>query len=889
MSKSTEIKKKVRKRRKNNPEIQNLNYDAEIVDLGDGKGENIEVETFSNGSRYEKPAEFSTAPQKKKRSISETARDLIGHSRAILKQLKKQSEKILALEEEYSKLTDEQLAAKTEEFKKELENGKSTDDILIPAFAAVREAAYRTIGLKAFPVQLMGGIVLHNGDIAEMKTGEGKTLVGVFPVYLNALEGKGVHVVTTNEYLARRDSELNGRVFKFLGLTVGLNLTSLSAKEKREAFNCDITYTTHAELGFDYLRDNMVTDISDKVMRGMHYALVDEADSVLIDEARTPLIISGGKKHMASMYMSADRFVKSLKEGTDYTTDLKTKSSALTPEGSRKAEKAFKIDNLYSSENMSVYHFISQALKANCNMEKDVDYIVATENGSHDIRDAEIMLIDQFTGRVMPGRSYSDGLHQALEAKEGVPIHEETMTMATITYQNFFRLYDKLAGMTGTAKTEEEELRQVYNMRVICIPTNRPIIREDKPDMIFATKQQKYAGIIKEVKRRHAYGQPILLGTASVETSEILSSMLKKEGIPHNVLNAKNHAKEAEMVSLAGQKGAVTIATNMAGRGTDIKLGEGVKELGGLMVLGSEKHESRRIDNQLRGRSGRQGDPGCSQFYVSFEDDITKRFGGEKSRAITRGAIGDYAYESKSISKTIENIQERIEHQNYSSRKDLLQYDDVMRGQREVMYRERDGIMASDDLSDIIRAEFRTAILNDIPDCYVPRKTKITKKGKKKESSKKSLDLNMLAETVADKYMLNSKIVIKNVDKAPKNNERIAEIISDAVYRCYRDRFRKDLSDADINYYERSVMLYSMDRLWTEHIDEMEKLKNSIYLRSYAQRDPFQEYTKEGFALYRKMIRNISQEIASSLSRMGISMDAKADIQTVTAVIDFAK
>lgn len=891
MSNSAEIKKKIRKKRKSNPdEIQELNTQAEIVDLGDSKGENIHVESFSeDDAEYGKPLPFSTEPQKEKKTAGELARSIVSHDRAILKSLKKQAKQICDMEPEYEKLTDEQLRAKTDEFRAELKTGKTLDDILAPAFATAREAARRVLGLHAFPVQLMGGIVLHSGDVAEMKTGEGKTLTSIFPVYLNALEGKGVHVITTNEYLAQRDMTNNGLVFKALGLTVGLNLTRMNPKEKRKAYACDVTYTTHSEVGFDYLRDNMVTRLEDKVMRGMNYALVDECDSVLIDEAKTPLIISGGKKHMASRYVSADRFVKGLKEGTDYTVDAKTKSSSLTPEGIKKAENAFKIDNLYSSENMQILHFISNALKANFNMEKNVDYMIATETGSSDIRNAEIVLIDQFTGRVMAGRSYSDGLHQAIEAKEGVPIHEETVTLATITYQNFFRLYSKLAGMTGTAKTEEEELRQVYNMRVIPVPTNKPVIREDKADMIFATKKQKYKGIIDEIKKRHAYGQPILLGTVSVEASETLSRMLKEEGIRHNVLNAKNHAKEAEIISKAGVKGAVTIATNMAGRGTDIKLGEGVPELGGLMVIGSEKHESRRIDNQLRGRSGRQGDPGCSQFFISFEDNLMKRFGGDKSRALTKGVISDYAFESRSISKNVERIQERVEHQNYEARKNILQYDDVMRRQREIMYKERDGIMGTDDLSDIVKAEFKTAIFNDIPDFYEPVKVKVKKNGKRHESSKKKLNIQKLADSVAEKYMLNSELVIKDVENAPSKDEQIADTLSDVVYQAYRNRFRQDIDDETVNQYERGIMLYVMDRIWTAHIDEMAGLKDSIYLRSYAQRDPFQEYTEEGYKMYREMIRKISQEIAQTICRLSIrkGSEVAANIPEMTYEVRF--
>ncbi|MGX8680229.1 MAG: preprotein translocase subunit SecA, partial [bacterium] len=619
---------------------------------------------------------------------------------SILKKLEKQADEVLALEPQVQAMSDDELAAQTIFFKERLANGETLDDILVETYAVVREAAWRKLHLKAFKVQVMGGISLHNGDIAEMRTGEGKTLTSIFPVYLNALEGKGVHVVTVNEYLARRDCEDNGKVFKFLGLTVGLNERELDADHKRHQHACDVTYTTNAELGFDYLRDNMVTNYKDKVLRPLHFALIDEVDSILIDESRTPLIISGGKKHTAQMYVSADKFVKGLKKDVDYEVDVESKSVTLTSEGITKAEKMFRVKNLYDPANTALVHFINQALKANYTMTLNVEYMIATEDGSHDIRNASIMIIDQFTGRVMPGRAYSDGLHQAIEAKEGVPIKEETVTLATITYQNFFRLFDKLAGMTGTAKTEEEEFRMIYNMRVVEIPTNMPIIRDDKPDVVYATKSAKYKAIINEVKKRHAYGQPILLGTVAVETSEILSSMLTKNGIRHNVLNAKNHAKEAAIIANAGVLGAVTIATNMAGRGTDIKLGPGVAEIGGLMVIGSERHEARRIDNQLRGRSGRQGDPGCSQFFVSFEDELMQRFAGERVKTFTSAFLEDDAIESKMVTKSIESAQTRVEGQNFDVRKQLLEYDDIMRQQREIMYKERDDIMLKESLKE---------------------------------------------------------------------------------------------------------------------------------------------------------------------------------------------
>ena len=708
-SKKQEIRKQLKKKEVKELEELGLNPNAEIVDLNDDLGDEVEVETFDDVvKKPSQPIEFNTTPQKEKKGLFGSIKKAFSQDNKILKTLEKQALKIMELEPKYQAMSDEELAHQTDLFKERLQNGESLDDLLIEAYATVREAAYRRLGLKAFKVQLMGAISLHNGDIAEMKTGEGKTLTSIFPVYLNALTGHGVHVVTVNDYLAERDKTDNGKVYEFLGLTVGLNKRELTKDEKRAQHACDITYTTNAELGFDYLRDNMVTRLEDKVLRPLNFALVDEVDSILIDESRTPLIISGGKKNTAALYIQADRFVKSLINEKDYEVDIESKTVSLTAQGISKAEKSFKIKNLYDPENTALVHHINQALKANYTMTRDVEYMIATEDGSHDIRNASIMIIDQFTGRVMPGRAYSDGLHQAIEAKEGVPIKEETVTLATITYQNFFRLFNKLAGMTGTAKTEEEEFRTIYNMRVIEIPTNKPVIRDDKPDLVFAKQSAKYKAICDEVEKRHSYGQPILLGTVSVETSELLSKMLNKRGIKHNVLNAKNHAKEALIIEKAGVMGAVTIATNMAGRGTDIKLGEGVPEIGGLMVIGSERHESRRIDNQLRGRSGRQGDPGCSLFFVSFEDELMQRFASEKMKERMGSFLEDEAIESKMVTKSIENAQKRVEGQNFDIRKQLLQYDDVMRQQREIMYKERDDIMSQTDLSQIVKGMFGT-------------------------------------------------------------------------------------------------------------------------------------------------------------------------------------
>ncbi len=709
-----------------------------------------------------------------------------------------------------------------------------------------------------------------------MKTGEGKTLTSIFPVYLNALDGKGVHVVTVNDYLAERDKTDNGKVFEFLGLTVGLNKRELSNDEKREQHSCDVTYTTNAELGFDYLRDNMVTRLEDKVLRPLNYALVDEVDSILIDESRTPLIISGGKKNTAALYVQADKFVKSLREEKDFEVDIESKTVTLTSEGIAKAEKGFKLNNLYDPEHTSLVHHINQALKANYTMTRDVEYMIATEDGSRDIRNASIMIIDQFTGRVMPGRAYSDGLHQALEAKEGVPIKEETVTLATITYQNFFRLFNKLAGMTGTAKTEEEEFRTIYNMRVIEIPTNRPVIRDDKPDLVYAKQSVKYKAICDEVEKRHAYGQPILLGTVSVETSELLSRMLNKRGIKHNVLNAKNHAKEALIIEKAGVKGAVTIATNMAGRGTDIKLGEGVAEIGGLMVIGSERHESRRIDNQLRGRSGRQGDPGCSLFFVSFEDELMQRFASERIQQFT-GFLEDEAIESKMVTKSIEGAQKRVEGQNFDIRKQLLQYDDVMRQQREIMYKERDDIMSQDDLADIVKGMFEQSVEHTV------------RKFTKHDGKQDVVDVDGALSYISKNYMLLATLVAKNKDSIENEPQKLMNSLSEITFLQYQNRFNKDLP-AEIKLdYERRVLLGVIDHTWINHIDAMQKLRNGIYLRAYAQKDPLQEYTEEAFYMFEEMTKSISEDITRNIVHMGIApgSEQEKEIPSVQIELEF--
>lgn len=700
-SRKQEIRKEIKKKN------AKLGIDVEaaknIVDLQDQQGEDIHVEDFKNEEYNGEVIPFSTTPQKTKKGFVSKIKGVFDDERKQLKKLDKIAQEIISLEDKYSALSDEELANQTNVLKEKLNSGSELDDILVDAFAVAREAAWRQIHLKAFKVQLMGGIALHNGDIAEMKTGEGKTLTSIFPVYLNALTGKGVHVITVNDYLAERDARNNGKVLEFLGLTVGLNKRELTPQQKQEAHGCDVTYTTNAELGFDYLRDNMVTSMEDKVLvKGLNYALIDEVDSILIDESRTPLIISGGKKNTAALYLQADRFVKSLIAEKDYEVDIETKTVSLTPKGIEKAEKGFKIDNLYDIQHTSLVHHINQALKANYAMTRDVEYMIATEDGTRDIRNAKIMIIDQFTGRVMPGRAYSDGLHQAIEAKEGVPIKEETETRATITYQNFFRLFNKLAGMTGTAKTEEEEFMMIYNMRVIEIPTNKPVIRDDRNDKIYSTKTNKFKALCDEVVARHAYGQPILIGTVSVETSEILSKMLDKRGIKHNTLNAKNHAKEAEIIARAGQKGAVTIATNMAGRGTDIKLGKGVPEIGGLAVIGSERHESRRIDNQLRGRSGRQGDPGYSKFFISLDGELMTRFGGDRVKSLPISSLDpSKPLKFKILAKSIETAQKTVEGDNLAARKNTLVYDDVNHTQRSIYYADRKEVLNCQTMDDI--------------------------------------------------------------------------------------------------------------------------------------------------------------------------------------------
>ena len=770
------------------------------------------------------------------------------NDRRELKKFEKLATKVESLGDEYEKLSDEQLQAKTPEFRKRLKNGETLDDILPEAFATAREGAKRVLGLYPFRVQIIGGIALHYGNIAEMMTGEGKTLTATLPVYLNALTGKGVHVVTVNEYLSSRDESEMGQLYKWLGLSVGLNLNSMSADEKRDAYNCDVTYSTNSELGFDYLRDNMVVYKDQMVQRPLNYAIIDEVDSILIDEARTPLIISGQAEQANSEYIRADRFVKTLVEDKsdddvdddedhgDYKIDWPTKTINLTNQGIKKACEHFGLKNLYDIDNQVLVHHIDQALRANYIMLKDIDYVV--QNG-------EVMIVDSFTGRVMEGRCYSDGLHQAIEAKEGVKIQEESKTQATITYQNFFRMYKKLAGMTGTAKTEEEEFREIYNMEVITIPTNRPIARKDLPDILYPTLDSKFEAVVKEIKERHAKGQPVLVGTVAIESSERLSQMLNQAGIPHAVLNAKNHAKEAEIIMNAGQRGAVTIATNMAGRGTDIKLGPGVKELGGLAVIGTERHESRRIDNQLRGRSGRQGDPGVTRFYLSLEDDLMKRFGGDRVKLFLDRISDnddDKVIESRMITKQVESAQKRVEGNNYDTRKQTLQYDDVMRTQREIIYGERMQVISEEkSLKPVLMPMIKRTIDHQI-DMYT--------QGDKKDWRNDQI-----------RDFISSAITDEETTKKLNMKHLSAEELKKRLYQIAEDNYaekEKQLADPEqMLEFEKVVILRVVDERWTDHIDAMDQLRQSISLRGYGQLNPLVEYQEAGYRMFEEMISNI--------------------------------
>ena len=767
---------------------------------------------------------------------------LFDHEYKELERFKKQALEVDALDEQMSKLTDKKLQAKTKEFQNRLEEGETVEDILIEAFAVAREAAYRVIGEKPYLVQIIGGLCIHYGNIAEMKTGEGKTLTSVLPAYANALTGKGVHIITVNEYLAGRDANWMGKIYEFLGLTVGINYREYSPTEKREAYNCDIMYSTNNEIGFDYLRDNMVVKAEDRVQRPLNFVIIDEVDSVLIDEARTPLIISGGKMQSANLYIQADKFVKSLKENDGYIYDEKTKSVSLDNEGMKKAERYFNLKNLYDIEHTTLVHFINQSLRANYSMKRDFDYVV---------QDGKIIIVDQFTGRLMPGRSFSEGLHQAIEAKEGVEIQEETKTLATITFQNLFRMYAKLSGMTGTAKTEEEEFRDIYNMYVIQIPTNRPIAREDFGDLIFATAAGKYSAIVKEIKARHKKGQPVLVGTIAVENSELLSSMLKKEHIPHEVLNAKNNAREAEIIAKAGQKGAVTIATNMAGRGTDIKLGEGVKELGGLCVLGTERHESRRIDNQLRGRSGRQGDPGMTQFCVSFEDELMVRFGTDRAKLMLQriGFDGEMNIRSKSLSRSIESAQKRVEGNNFDTRKTLLEYDDVLNNQRGIIYDKRNHILDSESIHEDVLKNFYDHIEAFVKEHAIEGET-LT-----------GLDISEILESV-NQNLVSKPIEVKELDELDVDN--LTETIYKQVVQEYEQKLG-EIPEEIRNEFEKAVSLKVIDTHWMDHINEMSLLREGIHLRGYAHENPLRAYTAEGYEMFDNLLDIIDTDITRFL------------------------
>jgi len=775
---------------------------------------------------------------------------LFDHEYKELKRFSALADKVEALDEEYQKLSDYELQAKTDEFKSRLKEGETLEDILPEVFATVREAANRVIGLKPFYVQILGAIALHFGNIAEMKTGEGKTLVSTMPAYLNALTGKGVHIITVNEYLADRDSNWMGSIHRFLGLTVGTNLRSLTPKEKREQYECDILYSTNNELGFDYLRDNMVVKKENRVQRELNFVIIDEADSVLIDEARTPLIISGGELKSASLYTDADVFVKSLKIDQDFIYDEKTKGVTLTEEGVKKAEKAFKVDNLYDVSQTATVHHITQALKANYGMKVDVDYVV---------EDGKIVIVDQFTGRLMKGRAFSDGLHQAIEAKEGVKIQQETKTLATITFQNLFRMYKKISGMTGTAKTEEEEFRNIYNMFVICIPTNKDIARIDSSDLIYSTQAGKYKALISEIEERHKKGQPVLVGTIAIETNELISSMLTKRRIPHEVLNAKNHAREAEIIAKAGEKGAVTIATNMAGRGTDIKLTDETRLLGGLCVLGTERHESRRIDNQLRGRSGRQGDPGFTQFFVSMEDELMVRFGSDRIKRMmqTLGLAEDQPIQSKTFSSALSTAQTRVEGNNFDIRKQLLQYDDVMNNQREIMYGKRNEILDNESIHDVVLESIKNNVSDLVKSHLYP------------EGTLSKEDIKDIVQTVNEKLLKDD---IDANDLYGLKEDEIIDFIYDQLVKEYEEKIEivpKEISDE----FEKVIMLNVIDKYWTEHINTMSHLREGIHLRSYGQTDPLRAYTVEGYEQFDAMMQKIDQEVTTFLLRAEVKQN----------------
>lgn len=776
-------------------------------------------------------------------------RSLIENEKGELKKLEKMADKVFSYADEMAALSDEQLQAKTAEFKNRYQKGESLDDLLYEAYAVVREGAKRVLGLYPYKVQVMGGIVLHNGDVPEMRTGEGKTLTATMPVYLNALSGQGVHVVTVNEYLSTRDATEMGELYSWLGLSVGINLAAKSPSEKREAYNCDITYSTNSEIGFDYLRDNMVVRAEDMVQRPLNYALVDEVDSVLIDEARTPLIVSGAQgSETNQLYFLADNLVKSLHKD-DYIIDVPSKTIGLSDSGIDKAEKFFKLDNLYDIENVAITHFIDNALRANYIMIYDIDYLVNEEQ--------EVMIIDPFTGRTMEGRRYSDGLHQAIEAKEGVPVQNESKTSASITYQNMFRMYKKLSGMTGTGKTEEEEFREIYNIRIIPIPTNRPIARIDHPDLLYPSLDYKFNAVVADVKARYEKGQPVLVGTVAVETSDLISQKLVAAGVPHEVLNAKNHYREAQIIMNAGQRGAVTIATNMAGRGTDIKLGQGVRELGGLCVIGTERHESRRIDNQLRGRSGRQGDPGESQFYLSLEDDLMKRFGSERIKAfMDRMNLSEEesVIRSGMLTRQVEAAQKRVEGNNYDSRKQVLQYDDVMREQREIVYSQRHDVITADrDLAPEIHSMIKRTIDRQVEAAFLHSKKEA------EESILHFAHANLLEENA---------LSIEDVQGLSKN-ELIQELYDRALY-VYESQVVKLKDEERIREFQKVLILRVVDSKWTDHIDAMDQLRNAVSLRGYAQNNPIVEYQSEAFTMFNDMIGSIEFEVTRLMMKAQI-------------------
>ncbi len=781
-------------------------------------------------------------------------RKLIDSEYKELKRFEKIADEIIKLEEEMTSLSDLQLAAKTEEFKKLLAEGKNLEDIVVPAFAVVREAAFRTIGEKPFYVQLLGGLAIHYGNIAEMKTGEGKTLTETMPTYLNALTGNGVHIVTVNEFLAKRDSEWMGNIFKSLGLSVGLNLREMTPEEKRQAYECDVLYSTNNEIGFDYLRDNMVVKAKDRVQRKLNFCIVDEVDSILIDEARTPLIISGGSFDSVNLYLDADRAVKKLKAEEDYNVDEKTKNVSLTEQGSNKVEKFFNLSNLYDINNSSLVHHLNQALKANYGFKKDVDYVVQED---------AIIIVDQFTGRLMHGRQFSDGLHQAIEAKESVTINQETRTMATITFQNLFRMYNKLSGMTGTAKTEEEEFINIYNMYVIQIPTNKPLIRTDMQDLVYPTAVGKYKSIVNYIREIHETGQPILVGTISVETNEYLSSILRKENLKHEVLNAKNHEREAEIIAKAGQKGAITIATNMAGRGTDIKLSDEVKALGGLCVIGTERHESRRIDNQLRGRSGRQGDAGTSQFFVSFDDDLMRRFGTDKIKGLLLrlGLEDTQAIRSKTFTRSIETAQKKVEGNNFDARKSLLDYDNIMNEQREIIYKRRNEILDKEDISERTLKTFYNSVA-DLVDNHIEPEGYLT-----------SNDKEEIIEYINTNLVKKTKIKLEEITEM-KTTSEVTNYLTEKVQQDYIAK-TKEIPEVIKNEFEKAIALKVIDSSWIEHISAMEHLREGIGLRGYGQSNPLQAYTLEGYELFDNLVAGIDSQISVFLLKAEITQNTE--------------